>query len=177
MTEAQQKLVELKRAQDDLERERAALEETRRRHMEFQNGREEMLRNLTRGLGLLEQAEFAARRDAEQMSKSLVELRSSLAKLQAINEEVWTKDDFQIELTRALTTIENTRMEWNSARLKFPVLAGIKPEREGEPDVPAGALLGARTFPELCRLGFALTWPVSLAVLGGVLLLALLLRH
>jgi chromosome segregation ATPase len=181
MTEAQQKLVELKRAQEDLERERASLEETRRRHIEFQTGREEMLRNLTRGLGLLEQAEFAARRDAEQMSKSLIELRASLVKLQAINEEVWTKEDFQMELTRALTAIENTRMEWNSARLKFSVLANLKAPQSGEEaaaDIPAGALLGARTFPELCRLGFALTWPVALAVLCGVLLLvALLLRR
>src|SRR4030088_949891 len=55
--EAQQKLAELKRAQEDLERERSALEETRRRQMEFQTGRKEMLQNLTRGVGLLEEAE------------------------------------------------------------------------------------------------------------------------
>jgi len=180
MTEAQQKLVELKRAQEELERERAALEETRRRHIEFQTGREEMLRNLTRGLGLLEEAEFASRRDADQMSKSLVDFRASIGKLQAISEETWTKDDFQVELTRALTTIENARMEWNSARLKFPVLAGVKPLQNGEgpgAEVPAGAVLGARTFPELCRLGFALTWPIAVAVLCGVVLLALLLAR
>ena len=33
-----------------------------------------------------------------------------------------------MELTRALTTIENARMEWNSARLRFPLLAGGKPD-------------------------------------------------
>src|SRR6476659_5786253 len=52
VAEAQQKLAELKRAQEELERERAALEETRRRQMEFQTGRQEMLQNLTRGVGL-----------------------------------------------------------------------------------------------------------------------------
>src|SRR5262245_34765809 len=65
VAEAQQKLAELKRAQEELERERAALEETRRRQMEFQTGRQEMVHNLTRGLGLLEEAEFNSRRDAE----------------------------------------------------------------------------------------------------------------
>src|SRR5512141_900995 len=69
IVEKQRKLAELKRAQEELERERSSLEETRRRQMEFQTGREEMIQNLTRGLGLLEETEFNARRDAEQMSK------------------------------------------------------------------------------------------------------------
>src|SRR5271157_2861699 len=58
VAEAQQKLADLKRAQEELERERAALEETRRRQREFQTGRVEMIQNLTRGLGLLGEAEF-----------------------------------------------------------------------------------------------------------------------
>ena len=119
----QQELADLKRAQEELERERAALEETRRRQMEFQTGRQEMIQNLTRGVGLLEEAEFSARRDAEQMAKALVDLRDALAKVEAIHEEAWTKDNFSTELTRALTAVENARMEWNAARLKFPVLS------------------------------------------------------
>src|SRR5437763_14376979 len=69
VNETQARLAELKRAQEELERERAALEEARRRRIEFQNGREEMLHHLTRGVGLLEEAEFSARRDAEQMKQ------------------------------------------------------------------------------------------------------------
>src|SRR3990172_5488895 len=64
--DAQQKLAELKRAQEELERERAALEETRRRQIEFQTGRHEMIQHLTRGLGLLEEAEFGAQHEAGQ---------------------------------------------------------------------------------------------------------------
>src|SRR5215471_11623945 len=124
VSEAQQKLAELKRAQEELERERTALEETRRRQMEFQTGRQEMAQNLTRGIGLLEEAEFSARRDAEQMGKTLVGLREALSKIGAIRDESWTKDTFASELTRALTCLENARMEWNAARLKFPVLSG-----------------------------------------------------
>ena len=137
LREAQQKLAELKRAQEELERQRAALEETRRRQMEFQTGRQEMIQNLTRGLGLLEEAEFSARRDAEQMAKALVDLRDALAKVQAIHEEAWTKDNFNTELTRALTALENARMEWNAARLKFPVLSGPAPD--GSAGAPTAA--------------------------------------
>src|SRR5271154_7004391 len=86
VVEAQQKLAELKRAQDSLERERSALEELRRRQTEFQTGRQEMIHNLTRGLGLLEEAEFNTRRDAQQMVKTLGDFRDALAKIQAVHD-------------------------------------------------------------------------------------------
>jgi chromosome segregation ATPase len=181
VAEAQQRLAELRRAQEELERERAALEETRRRQLEFQNGRGEMVQNLTRGLGLLEEAEFNSRRDAEQMSKAVTGLREALDKIQAIHEETWTKENFAVELTRALTALENARMEWNSARLKFGVLSGKVEEQGAAPAaaaVPTSPLLGARNFGELCRIGFALTWPlaaVGLITLG--VLVAFLLRR
>ncbi len=167
--EAQQRLAELKRAQEELERERASLEETRRRRMEFQTGREEMLQNLTRGIGLLEETEFVARRDAEQMTKTLADFRNALAKVEVTNEESWTKDNFNIELTRALTAIENARMEWNTARLKFPVLSGqtggkdpVTPKSASAPTLMAG-----QDFGQLCKVGLAFTWPVALVILLG----------
>lgn len=180
VTEAQQKLAELKRAQEELERERAALEEVRRRQTEFQTGRQEMVENLTRGLGLLEEAEFSARRDAEQMAKSVSEMRDALAKVQSINEEVWSKENFNVELTRALTTLENARMEWNGARLKFPVLTGqanaTRPGVAAQPNATA-PLFAPKSFLELCKLGLAFTWPlVGVALLALGVLVAILLR-
>ncbi|HTG43919.1 MAG TPA: hypothetical protein VK633_05245 [Verrucomicrobiae bacterium] len=181
VSDAHTKLAELKRAQEQLERERAALEESRRRRAEFQNGREEMLHHLTRGAALLEEAEFAARRDAEQMSKTLAGLHEALAKVDGLKEESWTQENWNTELTRALTTLENARMEWNSARLKWTVLDGAlkaaAPEKPGGPPGFAGALEG-RNFKELCELGLAFTWPVALAaLLGSGVIAVLLLRR
>jgi hypothetical protein len=175
VSETQQKLTELRRAQEELERERAALEETRRRQLEFQTGRQELTQNLTRGVGLLEEAEFGARREAEQMSKALIDLRDALGKVEAIREETWTRDNFNLELTRALTTLENARMEWNAARLKFELLAGARPDTEkasATADLGQPARLLNCSFGELCRLGFALTWPIAAVILLGFLLLA-----
>src|SRR6266542_1059685 len=174
VADTQQKLTELKRAQEELERERSALEETRRRQMEFQTGRQEMIHNLTRGLGLLEEAEFTARRDAEQMAKAIGDLRDALTKVEAVHEETWTKDNFNVELTRALTAIENARMEWNGARLKFPVLSAAPKEASAEAGVDAltAAPFAGKPFAELCKLGLALTWPlalVALLALGGLI--------
>jgi len=165
VTEMQQKLTELRQAQQDLERERSALEELRRRQMEFTTGRQEMLQHLTRGVGLLEEAEFTARRDAEQMAKTLAEFRDHLLKIQAVQEDTWSKDNLNVELTRALTTIENARMEWNAARLKFPVLsgaAGAEGTQAPAPDSPALQWFQQLTFGELCKVGLALTWPLVL---------------
>jgi hypothetical protein len=168
----QNKLSELRRAQQELERERSDLEETRRRQAEFAKGREEMEQHLTRGIGLLEEAEFAARRDAEQMAKSLVDLREALVKVQGVHEESWTRDNFNIELTRALTAIENARMEWNSARLKFTLLNNEPIQSTVEPLPPesfAQNLLRERSYAELCKMGLALTWPIALIGLAIVL--------
>ena len=140
-----------------------------------------MLHHLARGLVLLEESELKSRRDAEQMAKSLTGLRESLAKVQAVNEDAWGGETYNVELTRALTAIENARMEWNGARLKWPVLDGALPAAPGStaPAGPAkiqGHFLGAQSFGELCRLGFALTWPVAVAVLLGAALMVLLRR-
>jgi DNA repair exonuclease SbcCD ATPase subunit len=181
VVEAQQKLVELKRAQEELERERAGLEELRRRQNEFTTGRQEIIQQLTRGLGLLEEAEFAARRDAEQMVKTLGDFRAALAKVQAIHDEAWTKENFQIELTRALTTIENARMEWNSARLKLPALAGeTKTGAAAEKNsgaASAAPALADLSFGQLGRIGLAFTWPLLLVALVALgIFLAILAR-
>ena len=161
--EAHNRITLLKREQEELERERATLEEARRRRQEFETGRVEMTANLVRGIGLLEKAEFEARR-------------------QAIVEESWTAENWNTELTRALTTLENARMEWNSARLKWTRLSGeAAPAPESAPHGAAGRsedFLTQRGFGQLCKLGLALTWPLALvAALALVVTLILLLRR
>jgi len=176
VAEAQQKLAELKRSQEELERERSALEELRRRQMELHTGRDEAVQSLTRGLGLLEEAEFNSRRDAEQMAKTIADFREALTKVQGIREESWTKDSYNVELTRALTAIENARMEWNSARLKFSVLNGTMPEANtAKKSTDAISPLGAQSMGQLFKLGLALTWPLaSVALLALAVLLIVL---
>jgi len=176
VTEAQQRLAELKRAQEELERERASLEELRRRQAELQTGRQEMIHNLTRGLGLLEEAEFTARRDAEQMAKTIADFRDALEKMQAIQEENWTKDNFNVELTRGSTAVENARMEWNSARMKFSVLSGKAAEAKpatGEASAEPSPF-APKSFADLCRLGLALTWPLALIGLATLAFLVVI---
>jgi chromosome segregation ATPase len=175
VSQKQLKLAELKRAQEELERERASLEEMRRRQSEFQTGREEMITHLTRGIGLLEEQELKTRRDADSMARSVEAFREALQKVRCLNDAGWSQDNFNGELTGALTTIENARMEWNSARLKYPVLSGQTVETNS-PTAQSNQFLPANaSFVDLCKIGFALTWP--LAVIGFALMAIVLLRH
>ena len=93
VSETQQKLVELKQMQEDLERERTEIEESRRRRSELSTGREEMVQNLTRGVGILEEAELSKARAAEQLSRTVADLRNALNKINLINEEDWTEEN------------------------------------------------------------------------------------
>ncbi len=184
VTAAQKELVELKQRQGELERERTQLEESRRRRLDFEQGRQEMLVHLTRGVALIDEQEQNHRRDAEQLSRTLAELRDALQKVSTLDEQSWTVDNYQTELTRALTLLESARMEWNSARLKWPILANANPPpRDDAPAaLPAASpLFGAsqsQSPSELARLGLALTWPVATAVLVvGLALAAVLARR
>lgn len=161
-TATQQQLAKLREAQEQLERARAELEEMRRRRADFQNGRTELRDQLTHGIGTLEKAAFEARRDAEQITRSLDGLRTAMGEVEALNESNWTDSNWGQELSRALTTIDNARMELNSARLKWPVLDG-KSSPTSQPANP-GHFPGIAELPlpALLRLGFALTWPLLL---------------
>ena len=107
---------------------------------------------------------------------SRAEFREAVHKVQSINEQAWTSENHSVELTSAATTIENARMEWNSARLKFPLLAGA-PQATPEPSESASR----RVFPpdtdllELCKIGLALNWP--LVLLGAGIFMVLLWRR
>jgi hypothetical protein len=140
-----------------------------------------MVQNLTRGLGLLEEAEFNCRRDSEQMLKTIADFRDALEKIQIVREETWSKESFQMELTRALTVIENARMEWNSARLKLPALAGEAAQKKSETEVapaPAVSPLAGLSFGQLCKFGLAMTWPLLIIALGALgVFIAILLRR
>lgn len=176
VTEAQQKLAELRRQQEELERERGALEETRRRQSEYQTGKAEMTQHLTRGVELLAEAEFAARRDAEQMAKTLEDLRLALDKVQALNDETWSKENFEVELTRALTTLENARMEWNAARLKWVALSGEQTVAAEKPaEARPLASLNDLSLVQLGKLGLAFTWPLAAVALLALILSAIAL--
>jgi len=94
-------------------------------------------------------------------------------------EEVDTHDEqWKVLLTRNLTTIENARMELNSARLKWILLNGESNEESGVFSAPSttgsSGMSMPRSFGQMCLWGLALTWPVLL--IGAGILAVLLMK-
>ena len=148
----------------------------RRRRADFQQGRTELREQLTRGIGLLEKADFDARRDSEQLGRSLEGLRDASNQIESLHEEAWTDSDWNQQLSRALTVIENARMELNSARLKWPVLdSSSAASKSAHASASSPSSLADLPFKTLLRLGFALTWPIGAVGLVAVAVFAMVL--
>ena len=177
-TSLQTKLAALNRAREKLEREKATVEESRRRFTEFETGREEMMHEITRSLGLLEEAQMDAQREAEQMARTMDDLRDALSKVETL-EDVDTHDEqWKILLTRNLTTIENARMELNSARLKWSLLSSeqksFSPPLITTASGSSNGIPLPGSFGELCLWGLAFTWPILL--IGTVIVAVLCMQ-
>jgi len=174
-TSLQTKLAELNRAREKLEREKATVEESRRRFSEFETGREEMMHEITRSLGLLEESQMDAQREAEQLTRTMDDLRDAFSKVEML-EDVDTHDEqWKVILTRNLTTIENARMELNSARLKWPLIDGESKDFPNafvsNPSTNSIEMVPPKSFGELCLWGLALTWPILLIGAGIIAIL------
>lgn len=177
VTDKAQQLVALRERQAQIERAKAELEELRRRRAEFDTGRGEMRDRLTRSIGLLEQAEIKARREAEQLHKSLGGLRTVAEAVQQLSEKAWSADNWHRDLSRDLAVIENARNELNSASLTWPILDSANGPGGAK---SAGSNLTWETIPfkQLARIGLAFSWPLlTLGLLGFGLITFLLMRR
>ena len=174
VVDLQKRITDLNRVLQEVERERVQVEDSRRRFSEFQTGREEMRHELTRALGLLEEAEANARRDAEQMARSITDMRDAIDKVEVLEEVDTASDNWKVQLTRNLTTLENARMELNAARLKWPLLNGDPsepniPDARAEAPPTTGFMPQPQSLGQWCLWGIALTWPLVLLGLGALL--------
>ncbi len=131
LDQAREQLLNLRRQQEELERQKSDLEELHRKQDEYCRGKAEMIENLTRGLVVLEREQIQAQRLAELCGKTTDAFRDYLEQLQNLNDEDWSSANVRTELSRALSTIENSRLEYNRARTKLDCLnpaAGQQPE-------------------------------------------------
>ena len=176
LTGAQQQLAKLRESHEQIEREIVAIEERRRKRAEFTQGLGEMRHELTRAVTVLEKSELDARRLAEQVARSLEGIRSAAAGIEPLSDESWTADTWEQELSRGLAIVENARMELNAARLKWPQLEGRLAEEEKGHASPVSRLVEL-PLTQLCRIGFALTWPLAaVALLAVAAAIAVLVR-
>lgn len=177
--QARQQMLELRRQQEELERIRQELEDLRRREEEFDRGKGEMLEELSRTIGSIEQEEFELNKRSTLLSNYREVYQDYIRQLDDIREGEWNKDELKAELSKAFSVVEAARAELNKGRAQLSSI-GEGPIKLSQEPVFTPPVGGAQTDPadfdfmfEVKR-GFARQLP--LLILGSLGLL-LYLNH
>ena len=166
-------LEKLKRQLEDIEKQKLRLEELKKRQDELEVGRSEMADKLTRSLVTVQREAEEAQKRLEQLNSIHNSFTQHLRYIEAINPKTWGAVDLPKELSKALSAVEDARVEYMKAQAKIAV--------EGSPDIPAPVGLPGsfeqdygyteeRGFKYWIKSGFAFTLPLQiLGVLGLII--------
>jgi len=159
---AQEQLLQLKRQQEQIEKQKRELEELSRRQDELEHGRAEMTDKLTRALVVLEREAYNAQSRLEQIRVARESFAQHLELVEAIDPRNWNPSDLHKELSRALSTVDDARTEYNDHRSRLQA-AGANGEAS-LPDSAPGAYehSAGRSFSEWLQIGLALSLPLIL---------------
>ena len=116
---AQEQLLQLKRQQEQIEKQKRELEELSRRQDELEQGRGEMTDKLTRALVVLEREAYNAQSRLEQIRVARESFSQHLEVVEAIDPRNWNPSDLHKELSRALSTVDDARTEYNEHRSRL----------------------------------------------------------
>ncbi len=170
MAHAAQELERLRQRQEHLEKEKSTLEELRRRQAEYERGKRDMLEHLHHSLISLEKDELNAEQLLEQVTRTRQQCREWLAEIDSIDEAEWGEESFREELGKALTRVEDVRVEYNKALAKVEALSHGEKQTatvhrpvfyEDRAEDEDG---GVRGFAYWLKVGFAVSLPVILTL-------------
>ncbi len=176
---AQERLSRLRKEADEIEREKSALEELRRKQQGFIQGRTEMMERLSRAVALLDRETTDNRRKIEQM----IHMRDSFAEhmdaVHGLTPEDWSRQNLQHELTNALAIIEDAKMEYDRSMIRLQAFTQAPVAPSGPTSQPLVApsppalfplAISRSTYRQWAFCGLAFTTPaLVLAVIVGLL--------
>src|SRR5438046_5042622 len=167
MQKAQQQLLQLKREQEQIEKQKRELEELSRRQEELEHGRGEMSDKLTRALVVLEREAYSAQSRLEQIRAARESFSQHLKLIEAIDPRNWNPSDLHKELSRALSTVDDARTEYNEHRSRLQA-GGTGNGEQSLPDTAPRVYENndGRSFSQWIQIGLALTLP--LIIFGAI---------
>jgi chromosome segregation ATPase len=168
---AQEQLLQLKRQQEQIEKQKRELEELSRRQDELEQGRLEMTDKLTRALVVLEREAYNAQSRLEQIRVARESFAQHLELVEAIDPRNWNPADLHKELSRALSTVDDARTEYNEHRSRLQANGGGNGD-SSLPNTTPGVYENSdgRSFTEWLQIGLALSLPL---LVFGVVALAI----
>jgi len=168
---AQEQLLSLKRQQDQIEKQKRELEELSRRQEQLQQGKSEMLEKFTRASVVLDREMFEAQKRVELLREIHESFSQHLDVLESINPKGWENSEFNRELSKALSAVDDARGEYTKS---VPRIQLDKPVEQAAADDGGGYEAPEQNFVYWLKTGFAFTLP--LLILCIVALVILLLR-
>jgi len=166
-------LEKLKRQLEDIEKQKLRLEELKKRQDELEVGRSEMADKLTRSLVTVQREAEEAQKRLEQLNSIHNSFTQHLRYIEAINPKAWGALDLPKELSKALSAVEDARVEFMKAQAKIAV--------EASPDLPVSSGLATsfdqeygfpeeRGFKYWAKSGFAFTLPLQIIGVLGLII-------
>jgi chromosome segregation ATPase len=166
-------LEKLKRQLEDIEKQKLRLEELKKRQDELEVGRSEMADKLTRSLVTVQREAEEAQKRLEQLNSIHNSFTQHLRYIEAINPKAWGALDLPKELSKALSAVEDARVEYMKAQAKIAV--------EASPDLPVSSGLATsfdqeygfpeeRGFKYWAKSGFAFTLPLQIIGILGLII-------
>lgn len=165
---AQAELAELKRRSEQIERDKLRLEELSRRQEELEGGKADMLDKLTRSMVVIQRETQDAEKRLDQLHAIHEAFTAHLHALEDINPKGWVGLDLSKELSKALSTVDDARAEYNRALPRLAVEDELPPAA-GSAEYEEYYAGGEKSFFYWLKSGFAFTLP--LLVLGVLALL------
>jgi hypothetical protein len=131
-----------------------------------------MTDKLTRALVVLEREAYNAQSRLEQIRVARESFSQQLELVEAIDPRNWNPSDLHKELSRALSTVDDARTEYNEHRSRLQAGGGGNGE-QSLPDTTSGVYENndGRSFSEWLQIGLALSLPL---ILFGVIAIAIL---
>ena len=171
----------LRQKQEDLEAERRALEEIRRKQDEYLRSKKDIVQKLTQTIYTLEREEVKSTQLVDLYSGTRSRFRTLLEDVQAVDETGWDKERLGEEVTHALDRVSAIRVEVAKGLARIDAMGG-NTRGEGDPvDVGAGDTEGRKPasqgFGHWVKVGFGVGLPIALLIGLVLALLAFLLPY
>jgi len=171
VAQAQERLLALKRQAEQLEREKAKLEELSRRQEQFDTGRAEMVDKFTGSLMQIQRETDETLKRLEVLKNIQGTFSNYLQELEAINPKHWAPEELTKELSKAISSVEDARSVYTKAQAQIAVepLAGTALAEADAPESGQG-------FSYWLMAGLAFTLPLVVIGLLALILLFLSLN-
>lgn len=178
---AQEQLLELRRQQEEIERQKQHLEALRVKQERFVAGKRDLVEKIGRSAGLVERELYDAQKRVEEFALTHDEFRRHLEILKSLQPEKWHRAQVSEELDSALAAIEDAESDYAKGIRRLHAMgpqegmaaATSNADDTGAPAMPS-FLSNADDLKTWLRRGFAFTLPLMGTVLVAIILIRLM---